>query len=126
MMGVLHKVVLEAALPQLAAFFPVLENVAEPLSMQRCAQLHSKQLGTPCGGTSSETMKRSLFGLARCYNQLPQHVVDVPTVSIFQHRLQAALKVHASSAGALATWPSLYTKGWRRMSRRDFHKLFAQ
>ena len=128
MLGVLHKVVLGLAPPQLAAFFPLLGNVAEPSGRQRLrgwAPLHSKQLGTHCGIRSSNIMKRSLFGLVWCYNQLPQCVVDASTVKNFQRGLQEALKVYASSGKAPGTWQNLFTAGWRGMSRRDFHMFFV-
>jgi len=128
MLGVLHKVNLGLAPPQLAAFFPRLGEAHEPMGRQRVRgwqPLHDKQLGTPCDDYSTDTLARSLFGLARCYNQLPQRVVDRPTVKAFQRCLQEALKVYGSAPGAPENWPRLYTEGWRRASRRDFHRLFA-
>ena len=68
MLGVLHKVVLGLAPPQLASFFHLLGIVREPLGRQRVrvwAPLHCKQLCTPCTLTSTDTMQRSRFGVVR-------------------------------------------------------------
>ena len=103
MLGVLHKVVLGLAPPQLAAFFPLLGNVAEPSGRQRLrgwAPLHSKQLGTHCGIRSSNIMKRSLFGLVWCYNQLPQCVVDASTVKKLPTRIARSFE------GVCVLWQS--------------------
>ena len=65
MLGVLHKVVLGIAPPQLAVFFPCLEEVHEPLIQQRMRgwrSRHSRQLYTPCTDYSTDVLARSLFG----------------------------------------------------------------
>ena len=42
--------------------------------------------------THSELLRRSVFGLVRVYNELPQGTVEKNTVKTFQQSLQNALK----------------------------------
>ena len=74
MLGVLHKINLGLAPPQLAALFPRKELVEEaPLrcKLRFWRKLHDKQLATPVDVSSSNVLRRSLFGLVQCYNMLP-------------------------------------------------------
>ena len=57
-----------------------------------------KQLATPVDWASSEVLKRSLFGLVRCYNKLPQKLVDATTVKALQRDLQLGL-LHCAELG---------------------------
>ena len=84
MFGALHKINLEKALLQFTVLFPRVGSVVELPFCQRLRfwrPLHSKQLGTPASFTSSEVMKRSVFGLVHCYNALPQRVADTTSVN---------------------------------------------
>ena len=126
-MGLLHRVTLGLAPSQLAVLFPRLGEVTEEGRgrLRGWAPLHNKQLFSHCGTTSTDALRRSLFGLVHTYNSLPQWVVDKPTVKAFQRSLQEALKVYGSAPAAPASWPRLYTEGWRNLSRQDFQGLFA-
>ena len=128
MLGVLHKVTLGLAPPQLAAFFPPLDRQTNLFDKQRLRNWrppHDKQLYTDCGITATDVMRRSLFGLVHTYNLLPQCVVDQKTVKGFQRSLQEALKVYASAPSAPDDWPLLYTVGRRRLPLPGFDRLFA-
>ena len=125
MLGALHKINLELAPPQLAALFPRLGSISEPLSRQRLRfwrPLHSKQLSTHATFTSSQVFKRSLFGLVSCYNTLPQDLADLDTVKALQRRLQAAL-LRFAELGAV-DWPRLYSTAWKRFPRTKLDELF--
>ncbi len=125
MLGVLHKIVLGKAPKPLAALFPVVGAVDEPLIHQRLRgwrPRHTKQLHTEATFQSTDVMQKSLFGLVHLYNRLPQRVVDAATPRAFQGRLQAALKPLASSR--TDGWQTLYSSGWRRMPRAQLHRLF--
>ena len=103
LMGLLHRVVLSDVSRQLAELFPFatsgpLEFVRTRLQIRR----HNKQLIAPPFGT--ETLRRSLFGLVRIYNLLPQ---SVESVKEFQSTLQGALR-HAASLG-IPNWDSLFS-----------------
>ena len=128
MLGMLHKVTLGIAPPQLAALFPVRGVVEEHWQVRRLRHWrprHDRQLNTPAGFGSTEVMQRSLFGLARLYNLLPQKVVDCKTVKAFQRCLQNALKVHAASRKAPENWQRLYSTGWKAFPRKALDGLFA-
>ena len=46
--------------------------------------------------SGTETLRRSLFGLATAYNLLPRQIIDKTSVKLFQPALQKALCVAAS------------------------------
>ena len=128
MMGVLHRIVLGEAPPQLVALFPVLGAVSEPAGLQRLRgwrPRHTRQLATPATYNSTELLRRSLFGLVECYNWLPQKAVDCKTVKAFQRTLQNGLESHAGRELDEARWQRLCTEGWRELSRKNFDRLFA-
>ena len=119
MLGSLHKLNLGTAPDQLAVLFPLVGTVTEPLSLQRVRAwrpLHSKQLHTPVTFESTDLMQRSLFGLARCYNALPQRLVDIGSVKGFQKALQDGL-LRLAEQGA-PDWQTLYSTAWKRFRRR--------
>ena len=125
MLGALHKLNLGTAPAQLAALFPLLGTVPEHLSRQRLRgwrRLHNRQLSTPETFKSTDLMKRSLFGLARCYNTLPQCIADSGSVKLLQKRLQQALLRRAESGAS--DWQRLFSTTWRSLSRTQLDALF--
>ncbi len=125
MLGALHKVNLNLAPKQLQELFARVGTREDPPLRQRLRwwrPLHTKQLGTPATNRSSDVMKRFLFGLAHCYNALPQSVVDKATVKDFQKTLQDALAKLA--AAEVEGWQRLYSCGWRRYHRAKLDVLF--
>ena len=121
LMGLLHRVVLSDVSRQLAELFPFatsgpLEFVRTRLQIRR----HNKQLIAPPFGT--ETLRRSLFGLVRIYNLLPQSVVDLKSVKEFQSTLQGALR-HAASLG-IPNWDSLFSPRLRPVRDLEFQRHF--
>ena len=77
MLGVLHKVNLSSAPPQLQELFPRIGSVDGPAGRSRLRywrRLHGRQLATPVDWASSDALRRSLVGVVRCYNKLPQKV----------------------------------------------------
>ena len=126
MLGALHKVTLGLASAQMQALFPVIGHVLEAYLLQRLRRwrpLHNRQLQTPCSRSSTEQMKRSLFGVARCYNLLPQDLVDTNSVKLFQRRLQWGLRKCADSG--LEDWKLLFSDVWRRGPRQNFDVHFC-
>ena len=128
MLGVLHKVTLGRAPAQLAALFPPGRPAHEPLQhfqrLRHWRPLHNKQLHSHAALDCTEVMRRSLFGLVKCYNQLPQRVVDSASVTTFQKLLQAALKKHALR-GRDEAWGRFFTQGWRPLTRAALDELFS-
>ena len=75
LLGLLHRVVLNDASRQLAELFAFASSrPPEFLRTRLPVRRHNKQLIQPPFGT--ETLRRSLFGLVRIYNLLPQSVVS--------------------------------------------------
>ena len=125
MLGLLHKINLGEAPLQLQALFPKTGLVPELPGRRRLRfwrPLHSKQLATPVDWASSEVLKRSLFGLVRCYNKLPQKLVDASTVKALQRDLQLGL-LHCAELG-LNNWQSLFSSGWKELPRTKFDSVF--
>ena len=125
MLGVLHKVNLGSAPPQLQELFPRLGSVDEPAGRCRLRywrMLHDRQLATPVDRTSSDVLRRSLFGVVRCYNKLPQKVVDAETVKALQRDLQRGLLCAAEQD--MKDWQLLLSSGWNKLPRTKFDVLF--
>ena len=126
MLGVLHKFNLGLAPPQLAAFFHRIGAVEEhPLrcKLRLWQKLHDEQLATPVDFSSSKLLKRSLFGLARCYNTLPQNIVDCKSVRGLQRELQAGLLRFAELG--VDNWQVLFSTGWKSLPRTKFDSVLA-
>ena len=58
---------------------------------------HAKQLATHAGNFQQRLLKRSLFALAAVYNKLPQDVVDLDDISLFQGALTDFAKYGCSN-----------------------------
>ena len=125
LLGALHKINLDLVPPQFQTLFPKLGRAEEPVRRKRLRYwrpLHSKQLCTQATFASSQTFKRSIFGLVHCYNALPQRLADLDTVKTFQRCLQAAL-LRLAELGA-GDWPKLYSNVWKRLPRTKLNELF--
>ena len=46
----------------------------------------------PCAGCRHMYIRRSMFGLIGFYNRLPQNIVDITDISMFQSELQELVK----------------------------------
>ena len=128
MLGALHKVTLGTAPAQLALLFPLRGIVAERENrmLRYWRPLHNKQLATAAKFSSSDIMKRSLFGLCLCYNKLPQQLVDCKTVSLFQKTLQKGLLKYAERRAVHGNdWERLYSVNWRTLQRTQLDELFC-
>lgn len=95
LLGLLHRIVLKDAPPQLAELFPPARAWPFGLASTRPqVRRHNKRLHQRAIGT--ETLRRSLFGLVKVYNLLPQQIINKTSVKLFQSALQQALCVAAS------------------------------
>ena len=127
MLGLLSKISWGNAPSQLQDLFP-LSSTPPPQRYGSTAtrshvilQRHSQQFGERFCRT--DTFQRSLFGLVGAYNLLPQDVVDVPSVSLFQAKLQKAVLKAARSN--VENWQSVLSGS---VIRRQvvFQQLFVQ
>ena len=124
-LGMLHRIVLGLAPPQAAGLFPVIGAVVEPAGRQRLRYwrpLHDRQISTAAIFASTDVFQRSAFGLARCYNRLPQEIVELSNVKDFQKRLQHTLMNFLESGAD--NWSKLFSTQWRMMRPDVFHALF--
>ena len=126
-LGFLHRVVLGQVSGQISDLFPMAPALASPDNISArsrggiCAR-HNKQIVDRVQVSSSDQFRRSIFGMVQCYNSLPQSVVDLQTVSLFQRSLQVVLFRHAESGSA--NWQDIYSDGRRYSSMLRFQALF--
>ena len=129
MLGLVHRIALGLAAPQLASLLPVRGMVSEPAQRQRLRYwmpLHNKQAYTRANVRSSAVMKRLVFGIALCYNNLPQRMIDHNSVNVFQSALQQGLLRFAELRVAQGCdWERLYLMDWRRLQRTHLDELFV-
>ena len=87
MLGLLHKCSLKRAHPQLQALFPTVQLQPTRHHTRLSERRHNRQLLERCTGHFLESTRRSVFGLVRVYNFLPQAAVDATSVTAFQTAL---------------------------------------
>ena len=106
MLGLLHRIVLGIAPAQLADLFPL---AIPPNSSRTPTRLwlirHDKQLCERRHHT--DVFGRSLFGMARVYNFLPQTIANSLTVKMFQRSLQNGLR-RAAKAN-IDNWQNMFS-----------------
>lgn len=89
MMGLLHRISLGLAPSQLSNLFPISGAVLRrnPFGT-RLSELrrHNRQFVERARRT--DVFDRSVFGIVKAYNLLPQQVVDIPFVPAFQGKIQ--------------------------------------
>jgi hypothetical protein len=105
MLGMLHKVSLDAAPNSLCRLFrrrP--QNLLNYCASDR--PRHARQLHDPVEFNHPVIIKRSAYGLIRVYNALPGHVLSAKTAKSFQRKLQKLAK-EAASANA-ADWQLMF------------------
>ena len=121
MLGVLHKVNLGTAPPQLAALFPrigLVDELPEKCRLRLWRQLHNMQLATPVDLAASDFLRRSVFGLMRFYNKLPQIMVNAKTVKLLQRELQLGFLRYAELS--VNECKTVYSAGWKVLQRTQF------
>ena len=106
MLGVLHRIVLGIAPPQLSCLFPRAETAPMGRMPTRLWEIrHDLQL---CERYfHADVFARSLYGMVRIYNLLPQSVVNAVSVKNFQRLLQNGLK--RAAAAELDDWQALFS-----------------
>ena len=119
MLGLIHRTVLGLSPPQFSSWF-FLADLAQPAyNTRRQERFHNKQLHDWLRVRNVELLRRSVLGLVRVYNELPQQAVDSNCVCSFQRCLQ-----HKAKEAVLArrddwqnTW-NLRKKSWRQVRVR--------
>ena len=105
MLGVIHRSVLGEGPQQFSKYF-VRQSLSVRPGGREAARKHDRQLVSQRVGKFLDVLSHSVLGLVDVYNLLPQHVVNAPTVSNFQKRLQTLLMEMASTGEA--GWKQLY------------------
>ena len=119
MLGLLHRIVLGQAPPQLIELFPRSGLNSQPptrLGFRR----HTFQLVQPAFRT--DVLQRSVFGLTVVYNLLPPEVVACSSVKIFQRWLQYALRNAANQR--IDNWDAIFSPRLRPIRDLYFQRLF--
>ena len=73
-------------------------------------------------GGHSRAMERSVLGLVYTYNALPQRVVDLTSVKMFQRKLQLGLQQLAHKGDP--SWNDLWRTGVKSMQKTLFQDIF--
>ena len=110
MLGILFKCVRKEADPALLRLFQEAPNTQTHRVQHTRLQeaRHDKQLLDRCTGQRLEIMDRSLFGLVRIFNLLPQYCVDARTTCSFQKRVTALARSACTLHGEEAIWSTLF------------------
>ena len=122
LLGLLHKIELGFAHSSLRSLFPRADSVERKNITRLCFNRHSRQLHDECDGTHTEVMSRSIFGLVRIYNLLPESVASSKSVSRFQHLLTGAVKSQCQSN--VLDWDRLFCPRRRFIATDYFHIPF--
>ena len=124
LLGLIHKTTLGLGPPQYRdVIYP--ENLTRDMLLRAWrnpAARHNRQLHDPIDGTHSRKMQRSLLGLIYAYNLLPQWLVDIRSISTFQHHLQNAVKKLAHVC--YPEWAHLFRTGVHLMTVLQFQSYF--
>ena len=130
MLGVLYKVARDTAPTELKRLFPNgPQRLPNPYPVRETGfrltrASHKKQLQTLCTPFSTERLRRSIFGMVELFNALPEWVVEVPNVKLFQKVLQKGVLRH--SASYPETWQNLLRDGWKQLTCLRFDSTFAK
>ena len=96
MLGALHKCAWGTAHKDMLKLFPLHKYPMHPDGPFWKSNVHDRQLHDFCNWKSVRPwqlwMKRSAYGLVGVYNDLPQSVVNMEKVSLFQKTLQNTAK----------------------------------
>ena len=105
MLGILHKIALGVAPSPFYSFISRRVHNLRSYGFRNGVNFHDKRLQDHVGMCSPVILKRSLFGLVKVYNRLPQKVVDAISVQFFQKRLQCIVK---GTVDVNPNWDSLF------------------
>ena len=109
MLGLLFKVSSGIAPAPIAKMFRPHTGSLTAYGFTANAQFHSKAIHDPVESGHPVIIKRSIFGLIRVFNRLPQECVNAKTTSQFQHWLQSCAK-NAAKHGK-PNWQLMFSVG---------------
>ena len=106
MLGLLHKCTLGLAHPRLRELFPPVTRQPAVYSTRYAEGRNTKQILERCTGDFLEVTRRSVFGLVRVYNFLPETVVAKTSLQAFQAELTEETRKRCRRGG---DWALLYS-----------------
>ena len=118
----LHRRVLGYAPAPIEALFPFASPVNAPHRTRLTSRLHNRQLEDPASGVVTEMFRRSLFGHIAIYNRLPQAIVELSDIKVFQRRLQRMVCKQTCSGND--SWKVLLSTRNRSSDIAQFQRLF--
>ena len=126
-LGLLHRVSLGMVPKQVAELFPRAPLIAIPDAASSrvrggISARHNRQLLDRIVASSTDALRRSIFGMVQWYNALPQFVVDQPNICCFQRALQTAVSRQAFIGST--SWQDVFSDGRRYASLLRFQSLF--
>ena len=86
-LGIIHRTILGRGPPHFRKWFFSSKKALHAYSTRLQTSRHNKQIHDYLDGGHNELLRRSLLGLPRVYNSLPQSVVNATTVKAFQKKL---------------------------------------
>ena len=92
LLGLVHRTVLGLGPPHFTRWFFAAPDTGYRYQTRLRTGRHTRQLYDYLQGDQTELLRRSVLGLPRVYNSLPQETVDQQTVSGFQRKLQELVK----------------------------------
>ena len=88
LLGLIYKCVKKTAPVRLQTLFTLKGGKVNPAATRSHTGSHNLQLVDPIDGTQSPLMTRSIYGLIRFWNALPQEAVNAKSVKTFQRSIQ--------------------------------------
>ena len=105
-LGLLYKLSLNTCHADFQQLFPRASPNNYHITHNLRAPRHHLQLTDPLDDTHGDLLHRSIFGMVKEFNRLPQHMLhDEPSVSTFQSRLTE----HARTLAHAHHWQHAYT-----------------
>ena len=85
-LGLLYKIAKRQTHPDLHELFP-LDSQTPVHNTRLASRRHKLNLQDKCDGTQSEILNRSIFGMVRVFDALPEQTIACPSVKLFQKAL---------------------------------------
>jgi hypothetical protein len=109
MHGLLFKVACGLAPAPICSLFKPSGGSLISHGFSSSAQIHSRALMDPVEPSHPVIIKRSIFGLIRVFNRLPQAAVDAKSTKLFQRYLQNCAKIAAKNDAS--GWQLMFSVG---------------
>ena len=106
MLGVLWKIAHGKAHVHYLALFPMCGSGVPSQRTRSTVRRHNRRFVDKCDGTQIDQLARSLFGLVKVWNMLPEAVFDLTNVKAFQRNLTVFAKNACVADGE--NWQRMY------------------